>query len=229
MAKNYAMVIDLHRCVGCAACDIACKSENNVPEGFHWSNHIIETRGTFPDVRYRYIPVLCNHCENAPCVQVCPTTAMHKDADGITLHDADKCIGCVACQLACPYGVIYFNKQAPHQRWEESSAAIEGGTASGAETAKAAGVPVPYYNPDRARTYDGVRRRGIVEKCTFCDHRVKEGHQPWCVVACPADARIFGDLNDPSSRVNALLAKHDPKRLRMEQGTRPKVFYIRDY
>ena len=85
--KSYSMVIDLHRCVGCAACDIACKSENNLPDDFHWSNHIIETSGVFPNVRYRYIPTLCNHCENAPCVAACPTKAMHKSEDGLTLHE----------------------------------------------------------------------------------------------------------------------------------------------
>ncbi len=101
--KRYGMVIDLHRCVGCAACDIACKSENNVTEGFSWANHMIETVGTFPNVRYRHVPTLCNHCENAPCVLNCPTTAMYKTEEGLTLHDADKCIGCRACQVACPY------------------------------------------------------------------------------------------------------------------------------
>jgi Fe-S-cluster-containing dehydrogenase component len=70
MAKRYAMVIDLHRCVGCAGCDIACKSENNVPDSFAWSDHVLDTSGVFPDVQYRYTPTLCNHCESAPCVTV---------------------------------------------------------------------------------------------------------------------------------------------------------------
>lgn len=229
MARKLAMIIDLHKCVGCAACDIACKSENNVRADFHWANHIVETVGIFPNVRYRHIPTLCNHCENAPCVQVCPTSAMHKDADGITMHDPDMCIGCMACQLACPYDVIYFNKEVPHAEFRDTEALIPGATSTGQEVTEKTKTPIPYYNPDRAATHDGVRRKGIVEKCTFCDHRVKEGKKPWCVVSCPAKARIFGDLNDPASEVRSLLGKYAPRVLQKEKGTQPKVFYIRDF
>jgi molybdopterin-containing oxidoreductase family iron-sulfur binding subunit len=90
-------------------------------------------------------------------------------------------------------------------------------------------APIPYYNPSPAATIPGIRPRGIVEKCTFCDHRLKIGELPACVVACPADARIFGDLNDPQSPPSRALAKHAPRVLKPEQGTRPRVFYIRDY
>jgi len=230
MAERYAMVIDLHRCVGCAGCDIACKSENNVPDSFAWSNHVLETGGTFPNVQYRYIPTLCNHCEDAPCVANCPTTAMHKSENGITLHDSRKCIGCRACQVSCPYGVIYFNKTAPHPSYmKDTEAIIPGGTSSGKETADRVGAPIPHYNPARAETYPGIRPRGIVEKCTFCDHRLSRGELPACVVACPADARIFGDLNDPDSAPNQALARDKPRVLNEEQGTRPQVFYVRNF
>jgi Fe-S-cluster-containing dehydrogenase component len=91
------------------------------------------------------------------------------------------------------------------------------------------GTPVPYYNPDREITYAGIRPRGVVEKCTLCDHRLQAGELPACVVACPADARIFGDLNDPQSPPSRALARHQPSVLKEEQGTRPRVFYIRDF
>lgn len=227
--KRYGMVIDLHRCVGCAACDIACKTENNVPEGFHWSNHIIETSGVFPNVRYRYIPTLCNHCDDAPCVANCPTTAMHKSDDGLTLHDAGLCIGCAACMVSCPYGVIYRNEETPHGHWQDDTAILPGCTATPKEVADESGTPIPGYNPARAETYPGIREKGLPEKCTLCDHRLVRGELPWCVESCPTNARIFGDLNDPDSPPRRAIAKHAPRVLRKDQGTRPKVFYIRDY
>lgn len=227
--KQYCMVIDMNACVGCSACDIACKRENNVPDGFAWSNHIIETSGTFPNVNFRYTPTLCNHCSNAPCVKVCPTTAMHKLDNGITMHDAEKCIGCASCIMACPYDVIYKNKHKPHVPEEPEMSVIPGGTSSPAEMKQKTGVPLPYYNPDRAETLPGVRPKGVVEKCTFCDHRLDEELDPACVEACPAGARIFGDRNDPNSSPNKALAKHRSRVLQPQKGTEPNVLYIREY
>ena len=94
---KWVMVIDLQKCTGCGSCTLACKNENNVPDGMFWASHISETKGTFPSVRHDYIPTLCNHCDNAPCVKVCPTSAMHKIDGGITMHDPNKCIGCRYC------------------------------------------------------------------------------------------------------------------------------------
>jgi len=227
---KYAMVIDLQRCVGCGACIIACKSENNLEEGIAWSSKITRTVGTFPNVRYDYIPTLCNHCTNAPCVKGCPTQAMHKGEGGITMHDPDKCIGCRYCMARCPYGVISFNWEKPHKFWRDDKALIEGGTSSAQEITQAVGgKAIPFYNPASEGTYPGIRPKGVVEKCNFCAHRIKDGELPYCVEACPADARIFGDLDDPNSDVSRLIAKHQTTRLKEELGTEPKVYYIRSF
>lgn len=230
--KKLAMVIDLQRCTGCGGCTIACKNENNLQKGVAWANRIIKTTGKFPNVRYEYIPTLCNHCEKAPCVQACPTGAMHKEDGDITMHTPDLCIGCKTCIAACPYGVIYFNRRKTHKFWRTDESLIKGCTSSPAEvTRQVKGTVIPYYNPDRERNMkgSGLRYRGIVEKCTFCDHRIKRGNLPYCVLRCPAEARIFGDMNDPNSKVNQILGKYRPFRLKEYVGTEPKVFYVREY
>ncbi len=227
---RYAMVIDLQRCVGCSSCSISCRNENNVPDGIYWSNKITQTSGRFPNVGYHYMPTLCNHCDNAPCVRGCPTQAMHKLKNGITMHDPKKCIGCKYCEFNCPYGVIYFNWSTPHKFWRDNRPLIKGATSSPAEEVKKTrGKAVPYFNPEREATLPGIRPKGVVEKCTFCDHRVRREKLPYCVESCPADARIFGDLNDPKSEVRKLLGKFRPFRLREQLGTEPHVFYIRDF
>ncbi|OEH86621.1 4Fe-4S ferredoxin [Desulfuribacillus stibiiarsenatis] len=226
---NYAMVIDLQNCVGCGACDIACKNENNVPSDFYWSNHMVSTTGTFPNVKFQYLPTLCNHCMDAPCVKACPTKAMYKDDNGLTLHSIERCIGCKTCVLADPYGVINVNYKVPHQSWQSDEALIPNVTAAPKEVIDKTNTPIPYYNPDREETYGGVRPRGVVEKCNFCDHRIKKGEYPYCCVACPARARIFGDLDDPDSEINHLLSRYTHKQLLIEKGTKPKIFYIRDF
>lgn len=196
----------------------------------YWSHKITETSGTFPNVRFHYIPTLCNHCDNAPCARGCPTRAMHKLENGITMHNPDKCIGCRYCMINCPYGVIYFNWGDPHKFWRDKKVLMKGGTASPEDEVNKVGAKlIPYYNPERGATLAGIRAKGIVEKCTFCDHRLRRGNLPRCVESCPADARIFGDLNDPKSEVNKLLGKFRPFRLKESLGTSPSVFYIRDF
>jgi len=249
---QYAMVIDLRKCVGCGACALACKTENNTAlrrngQTFNWADFLHETTGKFPDTRYRTIPVLCNHCSDAPCVDACPVEpkAMYKTADGITMVNHERCIGCRACQKACPYSmeevkrdgeygeysVISYNEEGkPTQPFfADTTEMIKECTSSGAEIAKKAGDTPPhrtrYSHPD----YEDVRRPHVVEKCIFCEHRVKKGELPYCVVACPATARIFGDLEDPKSEVAQLLKSHKHVVRKPEEGTSPNVYYIREY
>jgi len=155
---------------------------------------------------------------------------MHKLENGITMHNPKKCIGCRYCMINCPYGVIYFNWKKPHEFWREKQVLLKDGTSSpAAEVRDVGGKGVPYFNPDRDETLPGIRPKGVVEKCTFCDHRIIKGELPRCVEACPADARIFGDLDDPKSQINHLLGKFRPFRLKEAVGTEPAVFYIRDF
>ena len=117
--SRYAMVIDLQRCVGCSSCSISCRNENNVPDGIYWSHKLTETSGTFPNVRFHYIPTLCNHCENPPCVRGCPTKRCTNSKTVSPCMIPNKCIGCRYCMINCPYGVIYFNWSDPHKFWRD--------------------------------------------------------------------------------------------------------------
>ena len=254
---QYGMVIDLQQCVGCGACAIACKTENNTQDRaggqtFNWADYFYKTEGTFPNVSAVTMPVMCNHCSDAACVAACPTTptAMHKHANGLTVHNEDRCIGCRLCQAACPYSaedvgkeqaaysVLSFNAEEPHGKYRDTAAVLAGLTASGAEVARKAGATPPYRTQYTHSDYRDVRRKAVVEKCNLCEHRVVNGEQPYCVVACPAGARVFGDLQDPGSEVSKLLKTYPSVRLKNnkgetlqagEAGTRPNVHYIRSY
>lgn len=202
MAK-YGMVIDLKSCVGCFACVIACKAENATPAGVFWSQVTVQEEGQYPSARISYLPRACMHCEEAPCVAVCPSGATYKRSDGIVALDQNKCIGCRYCQTACPYDARVFIDK------------MEG------------------YYPDFGLTdyeQQGYKQHttGTAEKCTFCTQRLEKELEPACVKTCPAQARHFGDLDDPASEVNKLLAKRGGKRLMEELGTKPKVYYLTD-
>lgn len=252
---KYGMVIDLHQCVGCGACALACKNENNTQvradgQSHNWADFIMKTEGTFPNTSYTQMPVLCNHCSDAPCVMACPVTpkAMFKADDNTTLHNQGRCIGCRQCQDACPYSqyvldekslageqysVISFNLHGkPTQpEWRSTRELIPGCTGSPAEVAKKAGGIPPTLNRYQSGDYQQVRESGVVEKCIFCHHRVTAGLQPACVEACPAGARIFGDQNDAGSSISKALKSHakSVRRLKEEEGTSPNVYYIRSY
>ncbi len=248
------MVIDLAKCVGCGACAFACKTENNTRgredgQSHNWADFIMRTEGTFPNATQFVLPVLCNHCTDAPCVKACPVKpkkAIFKTPEGITLTDNELCIGCRQCQEACPYShddlddrslhgetysVISYNPadKSTQPYWEDKTSAIPGCTASGAETAARAGAPVPAMNQFKAGDAPTLRKADTIEKCTFCSHRVLNGLQPACVEVCPSQARIFGDQEDPKSQISMILAKEKSFRLQEEKGTKPNVHYVGKY
>ena len=203
---RYGMVIDLSKCSGCMSCDVACKRENFTPPGVHWSKvHIYET-GRYPLVKLRALPTHCMHCEEPACEKACPTGATVRRPDGVVFIDNDRCVGCGYCAMACPYEARVLNRDAPR----------------------------PYHAPHDFTPFEKIgyfqrlgaveHGKGVIEKCTFCLHRLEQGGQPACVDTCPASARVFGDLDDPESKV-AKLAKEGSARLE-EQGTRPKVLYL---
>jgi molybdopterin-containing oxidoreductase family iron-sulfur binding subunit len=227
---NYAMLIDLGKCVGCSACQIACKIQNGVGEGVYYSHHEIKTSGTFPKTTYRYIPTMCNHCENATCVNVCPVGAMYKQ-DGLTLHDDDKCIGCTACVHACPYKWPTIRSVEEYSRYTSDAAIIDGVSATGAEVSEAAGATssiLPFSAASIAK--DGeLKYEGKSQKCTFCHTLIESGSDPYCVHMCPASARMWGDVDDATSDISKALKDADISVSHPEYGTNPHVYYIGTY
>jgi Fe-S-cluster-containing dehydrogenase component len=168
---------------------------------------------------------------------------MHKHGNNITMTNNARCIGCRLCQEACPYSVkdvfqekaeysiISFNEfdKPTHAVYRSTKELIPKGTASGAEISKKVGSTPPHRTLYQHTDYKSVRRDGVVEKCIFCEHRVKNGELPNCVVACPSSARTFGDLNDPDSAASKLLKKYKSSVLKPEAGTKPNIYYIRSF
>ena len=199
------IAISLERCIGCHTCANACKMQNNVPMGMLWNRVLTEdcdvvdgAVGSYPGLSRTYLPIACQHCENAACLKVCPTGATYKDDKGRVEIDYEKCIGCRMCMAACPYNARVFN-------WSEP-------------------VREPDFNYGDADV--PVRGKGIVEKCTLCKERTDRDEEPMCVVCCPTHARIFGDLDDPESEVSHIVRERGATVLLPEQGTRPQVRYF---
>ncbi|AGA69154.1 Fe-S-cluster-containing hydrogenase subunit [Desulfitobacterium dichloroeliminans LMG P-21439] len=210
MSVKLGMLIDQDRCIGCWTCSVICKMENNIGLG-NWWNRILsngtDEYGTTPATgldgqpTLYYQPTACMHCENAPCVRACPTGATYKDENGITRQDYKKCIGCRTCMAACPYNARVFNWGTPEH--------------------------VPAFDDDHigdARVPS--RPKGVVEKCTFCQEKVAQGESPACVTGCTANARVFGDLNDPNSEISRLIRERGAKPLLEDIGTKPSVYYV---
>ena len=220
----WGMVIDLNKCTGCKSCVIACKQENNLQtvspveakkgrvNNWIWVDTIVD--GTYPDVKIRYIPRLCNHCDSPPCIKVCPVRATYINDEGLVGQIYGRCIGCRYCANACPYTAKTFNWFPPE--YPDSFKKT--------------------INPDVS-----VRPKGVVEKCSFCHHRLQKAHelaliegrslqdddyQPACVENCPSDAMVFGNLKDKNSTVYQKAMASRTFRLLEDLGTEPKVIYI---
>ena len=227
---RYAMVIDLYRCVGCGACEIACKTHNEVPAGSFLSYHINDTTGVFPDVEYSYRPVMCNHCTKAACVKACPTAAMHKDEFGITVHEPSKCVACGLCAAACPYGAITrVDGKSSAQQVGAVDALIEGCTGSGKELQVLVGAGYPSHDPILDDYSLPNTKPGGPLKCQLCKHLVYSGDNPYCVDSCPAGARVFGNIEDIYGEVYELTPSYEAEVLKPSEGTEPAVYYIRQF
>jgi len=221
---RWGMVIDLDRCTVCQACVVACRQENNIPfsdprraglgRAISWMEILPIIEAEEPELRVKYLPRPCMHCDNPACTKVCPVGATYKSEEGIVAQIYPRCIGCRYCSSNCPYTARYFNWLKPHWPKEMEN----------------------YLNPEVS-----IRDKGIVEKCTFCHHRLilakerveAEGRQleegdyvPACVEICPTGAIYFGDLDDPNSRVSELSRSERAFRLLEDLGTEPKVFYL---
>jgi molybdopterin-containing oxidoreductase family iron-sulfur binding subunit len=224
-AHKWGMVVDTDLCTGCQACVVACQAENNIPindEKLYQENRAKEWirierywEGEFPNVKARFLPVFCQHCQNAPCEPVCPVYAIYHSSEGLNVQVYNRCVGTRYCGNNCPYNVRFFNFWEPE--WPEPLNS--------------------QLNPDVT-----VRSKGLIEKCTFCIHRInrakrdetrtgqpiRDGElQPACAQACPTNALIFGDWSDSNSRVNRLAQDKRHYSMLGELGTEPVVVYLK--
>jgi len=202
--RRWAMVIDLRRCDGCKKCTEACQAKHYLPPEQEWIKvyNLRDRHG----VEFS-VPRPCMHCEDAPCVRVCPVSATFVDRDGLVLVDQDKCIGCRLCMAACPYEARYFN-------W----------------TKPTVGPPLP---TQATPEFPSPQQQGTVGKCVLCVHNIKYGELPYCVDACTMDALYVGDLDadvatngTETVRLSTFLSENNAIRLKEELNTKPRVWYI---
>jgi len=213
----FGYALDIQRCIGCRRCVYACVEENNQSRDpqiqyirvlrFRDGNMDFEESELYydpdrvPQEGYYYLPVQCQHCENAPCTKVCPVQATWKEPDGIVVVDYNWCIGCRYCMAACPYMGRWFN-------WTDPV------------------IPKDKINTKTHYLGNRPRMRNVVEKCTFCIQRVPKGKYPACVEACPVGARKFGNLLDPDSEISWLIRNKRVFRLKEDLNTQPKFYYF---
>ncbi len=209
--RQWVLVFDLQKCEGCVTtgkppqCTESCNAEHFVPDGQQWIR-VLEVEG--PEGHNYFMPRPCMQCENAPCVNVCPVGASYHDAAGVVLVDHNRCIGCRLCMAACPYGARSFN-------WDQPN--------------NPPGATFAQYSPE----YPVPHRKGTVEKCMLCAHRVMDGKLPACSAGCPMFAIYLGDLVQDIAtngqevvKLSTVLADRSAYRLKEELGTRPRVWYL---
>lgn len=215
---RFAYALNLSVCIGCRRCARACHVENNHDRSTNNSYiRVLQMKkgslslehgtpdyaGPVPDKDHFYMPVQCHQCDRPPCVSVCPVEATWKEDDGIVVVDYNWCIGCRYCEAACPYHARRFNWKKPE-------------------------IPKDEINPEQAYLSNRIRPQGVMEKCTFCLHRTRDGRNPACLEACPTGARVFGDVNDPNSSIRWVLENKRVFVLKEELGTLPRFFYFFD-
>ena len=212
---KYAYALDVNKCIGCRRCVYACVMENNIGKNLEieWIQVLESPRENIeiaeanrdyveaPKKDMVYVPVACMHCTYPPCVMACPVKATWKEEDNIVVVDYKRCIGCRYCAVACPYGARHFNWTIPK-------------------------VPLTQLNPNMHVIGNVPRDPHVIEKCTWCIQRVRDGGVPACVEHCPVGARIFGDLNDPNSPIRLVFEKYGAFVLKPEAGTKPNFFYF---
>ncbi|MFO0563548.1 MAG: 4Fe-4S dicluster domain-containing protein [Polyangiales bacterium] len=215
---QFAYALNLSLCIGCRRCVEACHQENNHDRASHNSYiRVLEMeQGSMDMERGRadydhpvradgkfYMPVQCQQCENPPCTKVCPVEATWQEPDGIVVVDYNWCIGCRYCEAACPYHARRFNWRKPE-------------------------IPAEEINPNQSYLSNRIRPQGVVEKCTFCLHKTRQGQLPACLEACPTGARVFGNVLDENSSIRWVLENKRVYVLKEELGTKPRFFYFFD-
>jgi molybdopterin-containing oxidoreductase family iron-sulfur binding subunit len=214
----FGYAFNISKCKGFRSCVEACINENNLDRRagtqyiriFEMEDGEVDldlADATFqhevPAEGHFYLGTQCFQCGDPPCTRVCPVGATWQEPDGIVVIDYDWCIGCRYCMAACPYWARRFNWSAPE-------------------------VPVEELNPNQHYLGNRARKRGVVEKCTFCIHRTRQGRLPACAEACPTGARVFGNLLDPDSEIRWVLANKHVFRLKEDLKTEPHFWYFTD-
>lgn len=221
---KFVRLIDTKRCMGCRACVAACAAENYYTPDAPWNVMIEYEVGAYPSVKKVFNTMNCMHCENPACKAVCDAMgarAISKNEFGVVLIDYNKCVGCGYCAAVCPYGVPQLNRELQELN--------PGKGKTGAEQIAAR---------DRHPTHR--KKAKVVEKCTFCWHKLEKAvaddkldrvgkdqeYTPACDLVCPVQARVFGDLDDLNSEVSKRIAQTKATQLKQEFGTRPQVYYV---